>query len=147
MIAGKTNIAHTTVQSFQKIVFLIFLAIMTTLVFSNNAAAQTRSPYLRIARIVIDSPQLENYKAALKEGMEAAVLIEPGVISLYAVYEKDHPTHVTVFETYADKNAYELHIQTPHFKKYKERVKDMVKSLELADVITIANETKQQGNR
>jgi quinol monooxygenase YgiN len=85
---------------------------------------------------------LDSYKSALKEHAEAAVKVEPGVIMLYAVYEKDHPTHVNVFEIYADVEAYKTHIKTPHFLKYKDTVKDMVKSLELVDVVPIALESK-----
>jgi len=96
--------------------------------------------YMRIARIVVDSAQLESYKAALKEGITTAVRMEPGVLSLSAVYEKDHPTHVTVFEIYADEKAYRSHIQTPHFLKYKSIVQQMVKSLELVDVAPIVLE-------
>ena len=75
--------------------------------------------------------------------MEAAVLKEPGVLALYAVYDKGSPTHVTVFEIYADENAYKLHIQTPHFLNYKHSVEGMVKSLELTDVVPIALEAKR----
>ncbi len=119
--------------------------ILLTLVMSNSyASAQTKTPYVRIAKIIVDSAQLENYKAALKEHAEAAVSKESGVLTLYAVYDKDHPTNVTVFEIYANVSAYQSHIQTPHFLKYKATVKDMVKSLVLTDVIPIALETKQK---
>lgn len=97
---------------------------------------------MRIARIVVDSAQLESYRAALKEGISTAVKVEPGVLSLSAVCEKDHPTHVTVFEIYADESAYKAHIQTPHFLKYKNAVQGMVTSLELVDVSPIAMGTK-----
>lgn len=99
-------------------------------------------PYMRIARIVVDSAQLEGYKAALREGITTAVRTEPGVLSITAVYEKEHPTHVTVFEIYADENAYESHTHTAHFLKYKATVQHMVRSLELADVTPIAVEAK-----
>lgn len=116
-----------------------------TLTFMHHiSAAQTGEPYVRIAKIVVDSAQLQNYKAALKEGIETAVRVEPGVLRMYAVYDKDRPTHVTVFETYAGKEAYESHIQTPHFKKYKTGTLRMVKSLELVDVVPIAFEAKKQ---
>lgn len=36
-----------------------------------------------------------------------------------------------------------MHIQAPHFKKYKEAVKDMVLSLELIDVDLIAIDRKK----
>ena len=108
----------------------------------NVVSAQDSKPYVRIANIVVDSAQLDNYKVALKEGMEAAVRVEKGVLSLYAVYDKDNPTHVIVFEIYADNEAYQSHIQTPHFKKYKATAANMVTSLMLTDVIPIALERK-----
>lgn len=126
----------------QHTLLLIFTIITLILFSANNISAQNKSNYIRIAKIVVDSTQLEVYKAALKEGVETAVRTEPGVLSLYAVYEKDHPTHVTVFEIYADEDAYKSHIQTPHFKKYKTTVQEMVKSIELTDVAPIVLEAK-----
>jgi 4-carboxymuconolactone decarboxylase len=122
---------------------LLFLCIvMLTTIPNIHASAQTKKPMVRMAKIVIDPNQLEAYKAALKKGIETAVRVEPGVLTLFAVYEKDHPTHVTVLEVYADEAAYQAHLQTPHFKKYKDTTKDMVKSLELIDVAPIGLETK-----
>ena len=74
--------------------------------------------------------------------MNAAVSVEPGVLTYYAVAEKKDPTHITILEIYADTAAYLSHIQTPHFKKYKETVKDMVKSLELVDLTLIGSAKK-----
>ncbi|OOQ60308.1 antibiotic biosynthesis monooxygenase [Mucilaginibacter pedocola] len=99
---------------------------------------------VRIAKLTIDSAQLDNYKAMLKEHAEVAVRVEPGVITLYAVYDKAKPTNVTVFEIYANQAAYLSHLQTPHFKKYKTGTKDMVKSLELVEVTPIALESKRK---
>ena len=124
-------------------VLTFIIILMMTFILPGEASAQSQTAYVRIARIVVDSTKLDSYKAALKEGMEAAILKEPGVLTLYAVYEKDRPTHVTVFEIYANEDAYRLHIQTPHFKKYKNTVEGMVKSLELTDVIPIALEAKR----
>ncbi|MEP7232190.1 MAG: antibiotic biosynthesis monooxygenase [Ginsengibacter sp.] len=70
---------------------------------------------MRLAKIVIDSTQLESYKALLKEEIEISVRAEPGVLSLYAVSEKDNPTQITILEIYADSAAYRSHIQTLHF--------------------------------
>jgi quinol monooxygenase YgiN len=108
---------------------------------SSTTLAQNQ--YIRIAKIVVDSAQLETYKTALEIHAKAAVGTEPGVIMLYAVYEKENPTHVTVFEIYASTAAYQSHIKTAHFLKYKETVKDMVRSLELVDVLPIALEAKR----
>lgn len=118
------------------------LTIAFTLAIFTNMNAQTTSNYFRTARIVVDSSRLEEYKAALAEHAKAAVKLEPGVIMLYAVYEKNNPTHVDVFEVYKDLKAYQSHIKAPHFLKYKETVKDMVKSLEVTDAVPIALERK-----
>ncbi|HUQ97783.1 MAG TPA: antibiotic biosynthesis monooxygenase [Chitinophagaceae bacterium] len=114
------------------------------IVMYHVSAAQSQEPYVRIAKIVVDSLQLENYKTFLKEGIKTAVRVEPGVLRMYAVYEKDKPAHITIFETYASKEAYNRHIKTTHFLKYKNGTLPMVKSLELVDVIPIAFEAKTQ---
>jgi len=102
-----------------------------------NASAQEQSQMVRLAKLVIDPTKLESYKALLKEEIEASVRLEPGVLTLYAVSEKNNPTHITILEIYADTAAYKAHLQTPHFIKYKTGTKDMVKSLELAETIPL----------
>ena len=97
-------------------------------VFAQDARSLTR-----IAEIEIDAQQVEQYKTALREGIEAAIRLEPGVLSLYAVSVKGHPEQVRIFEVYASREAYEAHLQTPHFKKYKTATQSMVKSLTLID--------------
>ena len=107
------------------------------LMLNNEASAQYQNQMVRMAKLVIDSTQLENYKALLKEEIETSVRLEPGVITLYAVSEKDKPTHITILEIYASTDAYKAHVQTPHFAKYKNGTKDMVKSLELAETVPL----------
>jgi len=109
---------------------------------TQNISAQNKDLVVRIARLVIDSSQLDAYKAALKLHAETAVKAEPGVLNLYAVYEKNNPTHITVFEIYANEAAYKNHLLTPHFLKYKTGTKDMVKSLELVETVPISLQTK-----
>jgi quinol monooxygenase YgiN len=123
-----------------KLVIVIFLLLS----FMKSAHSQKSEPYVRIAKIVVDSAQLDLYKSELKTEMEAAVRIEPGVLAMYAVNDIQFPTHITILETYASKEAYQSHILTPHFKKYKEGTLKMVKALELIDVIPIANEVKKK---
>lgn len=105
---------------------------------------QKQEPLVRIAELEIDPAQLENYKALLKEGIETAIRVEPGVLTLYAVAEKEHPTRIRIFETYASVEAYQAHLETPHFKKYKVGTQAMVKSLKLVDVTPILLGAKAQ---
>ncbi len=97
----------------------------------NTNSLQDKDLIVQVAKLEIDSAQLESYRAILKEGIETAIRIEPGVLTLYAVYDEDNPTHVTVFEVYENEEAYNAHIASPHFQKYKTTTKEMVKSLEL----------------
>lgn len=97
---------------------------------------------VRIAHIIVDEAQLESYKAALKEEVEASIKLEVGVLTLYAVSARDNPTHFTILEIYADAEAYEAHLKTPHFMKYKASTQDMVKSLELIESVPLIREMK-----
>ena len=113
-----------------------------TLSFGNNAMAQEKIQMVRLAKIKVDPLQLDKYNIALKEQMTTAVRVEPGVLTYYAVADKSDPSHITILEIYADTAAYQSHITTTHFKKYKETVKNMVKSLELVDVNLIGSAKK-----
>ena len=97
----------------------------------------SKEPYVRVAEIEIDPVQLEPYKAAVKEQIEAAVRLEPGVLALYSMADKENPAHIFVFEMYADVDAYKAHLETAHFKKYKATTQNMVKSLKLRDTVPI----------
>ncbi|WP_460635675.1 putative quinol monooxygenase [Larkinella harenae] len=101
------------------------------------ALAQQSQQMVRLAKLKIDSAQLEKYKAALKEEIETSIRVEPGVLTLYAVIEKENPTHITILEIYADSSAYKAHLQTPHFLKYKATTQSMVKSLELVETVPL----------
>ena len=93
-------------------------------------AAQDRSaPLVRLAELEIDPAYLDAYKAALKEEIETSIRVEPGVLTLYAVSLKDHPNQIRLFETYAGPSAYQAHLQSEHFKKYKLVTAAMVRSL------------------
>ena len=89
---------------------------------------------VRLSKITVDPAQLDAYNAFLKEEIEASMRLEPGVLTLYATAEKDNPYKMTILEIYADRAAYESHLKTPHFQKYKQGTLSMVKELELVDV-------------
>jgi quinol monooxygenase YgiN len=113
----------------------LLLAFLLLIVFSGEALAQKeKKQMVRLAKLVIDSAQLKEYNTLLKEEIETSLKVEPGVRTLYAVSDKQQPTHITILEIYADEDAYKKHIQTPHFLKYKNGTKEMVKFLELAEV-------------
>ena len=106
------------------------------------SAQQTTAPLVRIAEIEIDPARLEVYKAALSEEIEASIRDEPGVLALYAVSLRENPAQIRIFETYADRTAYESHLKTAHFLKYKASTQHMVKALKLVETDPIRLGTK-----
>lgn len=123
-----------TIQTFLIIAILTLIGV--------DSKAQHSNRIYRIAKIKVDASQLEIYKSALQEQMNAAIKLEPGVLSYTAVADKKDATSITILEVYANLKAYQSHVLTPHFKKYKETVKDMVLSLELIDTDLIVTAKK-----
>ena len=118
-------------------ILILGASVLASSLGGSAIAEGTQDPYVRVAEIEIDPAQIEAYKAAVKEEIEASVRGEPGVVALYAVSAKDNPAHVRVLEIYADEDAYKAHLETPHFKKYKAATQDMVRHLKLMETVPI----------
>ena len=125
-----------------KFLTVVVSLFLLTFSFGKNATAQQKNQMVRLAKIKVDPLQLDKYNVALKKQMTTAVRLEPGVLTYYAVADKKDPSRITILEMYADTAAYKSHIETPHFKKYKDTVKDMVQSLELVEVDLIGSAKK-----
>ena len=96
---------------------------------------------IRISEIEIEPEYLDEYLSILKAESKASVELEPGVISIYPMYQKENPTEIRILEIYANKKAYQEHLETPHFKDYKSTTLKMVKELKLVDMNAIDGET------
>jgi quinol monooxygenase YgiN len=112
--------------------FLAFLLLTVT-----NLSAQTNELMIRIAELEIDSSYLAEYNNILKEESRVSLQLEPGVIAIFPVYQKQDPTQIRILEVYANREAYESHLKTPHFLKYKSSTLKMVKSLKLVEMNSI----------
>lgn len=88
---------------------------------------------VRLSKIEVYPQHLDEYMKYAAEVGEVSLRTEPGVLTMYAVGEKENPCKITILETYANKAAYEKHIASEHFKKYKHETMHMVKSLVLSD--------------
>ena len=88
---------------------------------------------VRLVEIEVVPEYLEEYLAYAKEVGVTSVKVEPGVLTLFSMQTKEDPCKIYILEIYADKEAYQSHLQTAHFKKYKEGTAQMVKSLKLID--------------
>ena len=73
-----------------------------------------------------------------------SVDVEPGVICIFPMQVKDSPNTIRILEIYRDDEAYQAHLQTPHFLEYKQGTLHMVKSLKLVDTYPLAPEAMEQ---
>jgi quinol monooxygenase YgiN len=121
---------------------LVPMFAMAMLLFDPTAVAgQQTETMVRVSEIEIVPSHLDEYKAILKEEAAASVRLEPGVIAIFPMYQKEHPTQVRILEIYANREAYESHLQTSHFQRYKTTTLRMVKSLKLVDMGVVDAET------
>lgn len=88
---------------------------------------------VRLSKIEVYPEYLAEYMEYAKEVGEVSLRTEPGVLTMYAMSEKDNPCQITILETYASQEAYRKHIASAHFQKYKQGTLKMVKSLQLSD--------------
>jgi quinol monooxygenase YgiN len=130
------------IRGYVRFVLLVGAALLASAAFGTGGAQEMQDRYVQIAEIEIDRAQLDAYKAAVREHTETAVRVEPGVLALQAVSEKDDPTHIRVFEIYANMEAYKADLQAPHFKKHKAATEMMVRSLRLIPVVPVALSAK-----
>lgn len=96
---------------------------------------------VRISEMEIHRDGLPAYKAILKEEAAASVRLEPGVLSIFPMYQQKDSTQIRILEIYASKEAYQSHIKSPHFQHYKTATLSMVKSLQLIDMNAIDRDT------
>lgn len=131
----------------KKIILGLPLLLFMFLYNSYSNKDQDKKPFdssdmmIRISEIQIHPEYLDQYIAILKEESEASVRLESGVISIYPMFQKENPNEIRILEIYKDKEAYQLHLQTPHFKHYNTSTLNMVKALKLIDMEAIDDAT------
>ena len=96
---------------------------------------------VRIAEIEVHPQYLTEYLAAAKEIQQESLKSELGVLCLFPSQLKEDSTQIRILEIYASQEAYQHHIQTAHFQKYKQGTLHMVKSLKLQDLSPLSTET------
>jgi flavin reductase (DIM6/NTAB) family NADH-FMN oxidoreductase RutF/quinol monooxygenase YgiN len=102
----------------------------------------TADGIVRLSKIEVYPQYLDEYMKYATEVGEVSLRTEPGVLTMYAVGEKENPCKITILETYASREAYEKHIASKHFQKYKQGTLHMVKSLQLCDQTPLNNANK-----
>ena len=93
----------------------------------------TADGIVRLSKIEVYPQYLDEYMQYAVEVGEISLRTEPGVLTMYAVSDKENPCLVTILETYVSQAAYRSHVASANFQKYKQGTLHMVKSLQLCD--------------
>ena len=96
---------------------------------------------VRIAEIEVFPDYLDQYLEYASEVDRLSVEREPGVIGLFPMQDPGSPCQIRILEIYADDDAYQRHLKTDHFLKYKQGTLKMVKSLKLNTMHTLDGPT------
>lgn len=124
--------------------FLMLLA----LVLSITAVAQEvatpvnyKTMIVRLAEIEVYPEHLQEYLKFANEVDRLSVEREPGVVCLFPMQSAEDSTQIRILEIYASEEAYQSHIKTEHFQKYKQGTLHMVKGLKLPTMRPLDLET------
>lgn len=99
------------------------------------------SMIVRIAEIEVYPEYLTEYLSHATEVDRLSMEREPGVICLLPMQSEDDPTQIRIVEIYASHAAYQQHLLTEHFQRYKQGTLHMVKSLKLPTMQPLDTET------
>lgn len=116
--------------------FISALMFITSCTQSNTMVEKEKmmdDGIVRLSKIEVYPQYLDEYMEFAMEVGTTSLLTEPGVLTMYALQDKDNPCMITILETYSSQEAYKSHIASAHFQKYKQGTLHMVKSLELCD--------------
>ncbi len=114
--------------------------ILFALVLSATAMAQ-ETMLVRLAEIEVYPEHLQEYQKYANEVDRLSVEREPGVVCLFPMQSAEDSTQIRILEIYASEEAYQSHIKTEHFQKYKQGTMHMVKSLKLPTMKPLDPET------
>lgn len=97
---------------------------------------------VRLSKIQVNPDYLDDYMKYAIEVGTVSLETEPGVLTMYAMADKENPCNITILETYASQEAYKSRIASEHFQKYKQGTLHMVDSLILDDVTPLNPDNK-----
>ena len=96
---------------------------------------------VRIAEIEVYPQYLQEYLAFANEVDRLSIEREPGVVCLYPMQSVEDSCQIRILEIYASDEAYQQHLKTDHFQKYKQGTLHMVKDLKLPTMKPLDPET------
>ena len=129
----------------QKLILMLLFALVLSTVTAVAQEVATpvnhKTMIVRLTEIEVYPEHLEEYLKFAGEVDRLSVEREPGVICLFPMQSIEDSTQIRILEIYASEEAYQSHIKSEHFQKYKQGTLHMVKSLKLPNMQPLDPET------
>ena len=91
--------------------------------------------YVIIAPIQIKEGCRERFIEEMIGDAEGSLKNEPGCLRFDVIQDPEYPNRIWLYEIYRDKQAFQEHTETPHFKKWREAVQDWQEERPMSPVI------------
>ncbi|MFC2406767.1 MAG: putative quinol monooxygenase, partial [Cardiobacterium sp.] len=85
-----------------------------------TTASAPAAPVFNIFELGIKDGQSAAYDQIGDENIRTSLAKEPGTLAIYSVKQKTNPQMAYMIEIYADDAAYQTHIQSPQYRKFRE---------------------------
>ena len=127
----------------QKLFLMLFALVLSVTAVAQETVTPVndKTMIVRLAEIEVYPEHLQEYLKFAGEVDRLSVEREPGVVCLFPMQSAEDSTHIRILEIYASEEAYQSHIKTAHFLKYKQGTLHMVKSLKLPTMQPLDPET------
>ncbi len=118
-------------------ILMVLILLQGEKVLSKDLNKNNNNMIIRISEIEVYPKYLEDYLIYAEEVAKVSVEREKGVVAIYPMSVIKDNAQIRILEIYKNQEAYKNHIESLHFKKYKESTLHMVKSLNLVDMYQI----------
>ena len=127
----------------KKLFLMLFALVLSITAMAQEVATPVnyKTMIVRLAEIEVYPEYLQEYLKFANEVDRLSVEREPGVICLFPMQSAEDSTQIRILEIYVSEKAYQSHIKTEHFQKYKQGTMHMVKSLKLPTMQPLDPET------
>ena len=82
--------------------------------------------YVIIAPIKIKEGYKEQFVEAMLDDAKGSMKNEPGCLRFDVIQDGDDQDKIWLYEVYVDEAAFQAHMETPHFIKWRDAVKDWI---------------------
>ena len=128
-------------RTFLDKVLLMVMSLLAVACSGDKAAKGDGTMIVRLAEIEVYPEHLQEYLEYANEVDRVSVEQEPGVVCLFPMQSAEDSTKIRILEIYASEEAYQSHLKTEHFQKYKQGTLHMVKDLKLPTMKPLDPET------